>query len=279
MASRMHPPIVPLGRLTRGSITSSGGGSMAERTLRGARLGGQSFEDERGIEFAARQQVGYRCPQGHEFEITMSVEADIPAIWECPRCGAEALSAAASSPRRRPRSRPARTGTCCWSGAPRRSSRTSSPSVSSCSAAARSARRTCTAPRQEAQGDCLIGTDRRTAVDCRSTLSRRRPRPGPRVPLPRSGASCSPGPDPVRPTRRPAARRRRRPRLVSTPRAIGRVNGRISSKPTTSVTKPGVSISVPPIRISAPSASSRAGIRPRLQRLVQGRPRHGGPRA
>jgi ribosomal protein L37AE/L43A len=67
---------------------------MAERTLRGARLGGQSFEDERGIEFAARQQVGYRCPQGHEFEITMSVEAEVPAIWECPRCGAEAESIA-----------------------------------------------------------------------------------------------------------------------------------------------------------------------------------------
>jgi RNA polymerase-binding protein len=49
---------------------------MAERTLRGARLGGQSFEDERGIEFAARQQVGYLCPNGHEFEITMSVEAE-----------------------------------------------------------------------------------------------------------------------------------------------------------------------------------------------------------
>ncbi len=65
---------------------------MAERTLRGARLGGQSFEDERGIEFAARQQVGYACPQGHTFEITMSVEADIPANWECPRCGAVSLS-------------------------------------------------------------------------------------------------------------------------------------------------------------------------------------------
>ncbi len=65
---------------------------MAERTLRGARLGGQSFEDERGIEFAARQQVGYDCPAGHLFEITMSVEADIPAVWECPRCGAEAVS-------------------------------------------------------------------------------------------------------------------------------------------------------------------------------------------
>ena len=65
---------------------------MAERTLRGARLGGQSFEDERGIEFAARQQIGYRCPQAHEFEITMSVEADVPAVWECPKCGAEAES-------------------------------------------------------------------------------------------------------------------------------------------------------------------------------------------
>jgi hypothetical protein len=67
---------------------------MAERTLRGARLGGQSFEDERGIEFAARQQVGYRCVQGHEFEITMSVEAEVPGVWECPRCGqvAESLS-------------------------------------------------------------------------------------------------------------------------------------------------------------------------------------------
>ncbi len=57
---------------------------MGERTLRGARLGGQSFEDERGIEFAARQNVPYACAQGHEFEIPMSVE--------CPRCGAEALS-------------------------------------------------------------------------------------------------------------------------------------------------------------------------------------------
>lgn len=62
---------------------------MGERTLRGARLGGQSFEDERGIEFAARQQVGFKCSQGHTFEVTMSTEADVPALWECPRCGAE----------------------------------------------------------------------------------------------------------------------------------------------------------------------------------------------
>jgi len=71
---------------------------MGERTLRGARLGGQSFEDERGIEFAARQQVGYACQHGHTFEITMSVEADVPATWECPRCGAAALSTEGITP-------------------------------------------------------------------------------------------------------------------------------------------------------------------------------------
>jgi len=81
---------------------------MAERTLRGARLGGQSFEDERGIEFAARQQVSYTCTQGHDFEITMSIEAEIPAKWECPRCGSEALSAAGVQPAAKAE-KPART--------------------------------------------------------------------------------------------------------------------------------------------------------------------------
>lgn len=70
---------------------------MAERALRGARLGGQSFEDERGVEFAGRVQAGYqcksgKCPEGFRFEVTMSVEADIPAVWDCPRCGLEAES-------------------------------------------------------------------------------------------------------------------------------------------------------------------------------------------
>ena len=71
---------------------------MGERTLRGARLGGQSFEDERGIEFAARQNVGYACPQGHVFEIPMALEADVPAAWECPRCGAEGMSVSGIKP-------------------------------------------------------------------------------------------------------------------------------------------------------------------------------------
>ena len=81
---------------------------MGERTLRGARLGGQSFEDERGIEFAARQQVGYLCAHGHEFEITMSVEADVPALWECPRCGAEGRATSGIEPELKAE-KPART--------------------------------------------------------------------------------------------------------------------------------------------------------------------------
>jgi hypothetical protein len=63
---------------------------MSDRVLRGARLGGQSFEDERGIEFAPRQQVAYICPKGHAFEIPMAEDADVPPVWECARCGAEA---------------------------------------------------------------------------------------------------------------------------------------------------------------------------------------------
>ncbi|MDQ6686530.1 MAG: RNA polymerase-binding protein RbpA [Actinomycetota bacterium] len=81
---------------------------MGDRTLRGARLGGQSFEDERGIEFAARQQVGYACTQGHTFEITMSTEAEVPAVWECPRCGAEGLSIDGILPQEKA-TKPART--------------------------------------------------------------------------------------------------------------------------------------------------------------------------
>lgn len=65
---------------------------MSERsTLRGSRLGATSYEDERGVEFADRQIVSYECSQGHDFEMTFSVEAEIPALWDCPKCGAEAL--------------------------------------------------------------------------------------------------------------------------------------------------------------------------------------------
>ena len=60
---------------------------MAERALRGARLGAQSFEDERGVEMAPRQEVEYVCADGHTFTVTMADEAEIPAEWEDPRTG------------------------------------------------------------------------------------------------------------------------------------------------------------------------------------------------
>lgn len=60
---------------------------MADRALRGVGLGAKSFEDEEGVEFAARQNIGFDCPQGHHFDLTFSVEAELPTVWECPRCG------------------------------------------------------------------------------------------------------------------------------------------------------------------------------------------------
>ena len=71
---------------------------MSERTLRGARLGAQSFEDEQNVELAPRQRIGYCCPEGHRFDIPMAEEAEVPALWECPRCGAAARRSDGTEP-------------------------------------------------------------------------------------------------------------------------------------------------------------------------------------
>lgn len=64
---------------------------MSERALRGSRLGAASYEDDREIAPAPRQLVGYDCPQSHHFELPFAAEAEIPPVWECPRCGGEAV--------------------------------------------------------------------------------------------------------------------------------------------------------------------------------------------
>lgn len=64
---------------------------MAERALRGTRLGTTSYENDRNTDLAPRQEVGYDCPKGHHFTVPFSAEADIPATWECRTCGATAL--------------------------------------------------------------------------------------------------------------------------------------------------------------------------------------------
>jgi len=81
---------------------------MAERALRGARLGGQSYEDERGVEMAPRQDVDYECPRGHAFTLPFADDADIPAGWECPRCGEVGQQVNAEQPEAKP-GKPVRT--------------------------------------------------------------------------------------------------------------------------------------------------------------------------
>ena len=63
---------------------------MAERSLRGSRLGATSYETDFGIELAPREDVSYDCPKGHTTTVPFSVEADVPARWECRVCGAVA---------------------------------------------------------------------------------------------------------------------------------------------------------------------------------------------
>jgi hypothetical protein len=70
---------------------------MSDRSMRGTRLGAQSLESESGVEPAARQDVRYLCPNGHSVVVPLSVEADVPALWEC-RCGAQALREDAELP-------------------------------------------------------------------------------------------------------------------------------------------------------------------------------------
>lgn len=62
---------------------------MAERALRGTNLSWLSFESDEGVTFSERQNCIYTCPEGHVTELPFSVEAEVPALWEC-RCGLDA---------------------------------------------------------------------------------------------------------------------------------------------------------------------------------------------
>lgn len=66
--------------------------------LRGTKLGAVSYENDRGIHLAPRLTTSYRCASGHLTEVPFSVEADIPALWECRTCGDSALRVDAEQP-------------------------------------------------------------------------------------------------------------------------------------------------------------------------------------
>ena len=55
--------------------------------IRGTRVGaGPMGESERG-ETAPRARVSYHCPNGHLTTPSFASEADVPELWDCPRCG------------------------------------------------------------------------------------------------------------------------------------------------------------------------------------------------
>jgi hypothetical protein len=81
---------------------------MADRTLRGSRLGAISYETEYGAEPAPRNVAAYRCPRGHEFRIPYSEEAEIPATWECRLDGTHGLLVDGPEPETK-KTKPART--------------------------------------------------------------------------------------------------------------------------------------------------------------------------
>ena len=66
---------------------------MAERALRGTRLGATSYENDRNTDLAPRQEVAFDCPKGHRFSVPFAAEAEVPSKWECRVCGAIALTA------------------------------------------------------------------------------------------------------------------------------------------------------------------------------------------
>jgi len=65
---------------------------MSDRALRGTRLGATSYETDIGVEPAARLMITFDCAQGHSFTVPFSVEADVPARWECRQCGNVAIA-------------------------------------------------------------------------------------------------------------------------------------------------------------------------------------------
>lgn len=65
---------------------------MADRSLRGIRLGAQSLQSEEGVVFHERTKRTYVCTQcAHETTLTFAADAEAPETWECRSCSGEAV--------------------------------------------------------------------------------------------------------------------------------------------------------------------------------------------
>ncbi len=56
------------------------------QSMRGNRLGSQSFEREAGVEPAPRKRIEYRCAGGHAFSVNLEISAVAPLSWQCRHC-------------------------------------------------------------------------------------------------------------------------------------------------------------------------------------------------
>lgn len=64
---------------------------MADRSLRGMRLGTQSLQSEEGVEFSPRLKKTYQAADGSTFEVIFAADAEIPDTWESPKAGLEGV--------------------------------------------------------------------------------------------------------------------------------------------------------------------------------------------
>ena len=55
--------------------------AMADRVLRGSRMGAVSYETDRDHDLAPRQMAKYRTPNGEVFEVPFADDAEIPEEW------------------------------------------------------------------------------------------------------------------------------------------------------------------------------------------------------
>ncbi len=56
---------------------------MADRVMRGSRLGAVSYETERNYDLAPRRIARYGTENGEEFDIPFAEDAEIPGTWQC----------------------------------------------------------------------------------------------------------------------------------------------------------------------------------------------------
>lgn len=56
---------------------------MADRVLRGSRMGAVSYETDRDHDLAPRRMVRYRTDNGEVYEVPFADDAEIPSEWMC----------------------------------------------------------------------------------------------------------------------------------------------------------------------------------------------------